>query len=96
MNADETISFWVTQFTLWHETNGDIDKSRPPAARYSGLVTVPLIDIPTSYEPAEFALEWLECQVRGLLDEQGQDGNYGIAAYRQITPAPALAQVETT
>jgi hypothetical protein len=80
--------YWVTQFAIWHEVGGEIDKSRPPVAKYSGLVTVSLTDVPPTYTAEEAALEWLECQLRGLLTEEFQDGNYGIAAYRNITPAP--------
>lgn len=83
--------YWVTQFALWHEAGGEIDRSRPPVAKYSGIVTVNLLDVPLNYSPEEYALEWLECQLRGLQGEEFQDGNYGIAAYRNITPAPLFA-----
>jgi phage tail protein X len=80
--------YWVTQFAIWHEVGGEIDKSQPPVAKYSGIVTVYLPDVPTTYTAEEYALEWLECQIRGLLTEEFQDGNYGIAAYQNICPAP--------
>jgi hypothetical protein len=89
MNAiAETADFWVTQFHIWHEDGGAVDKSRPPVARYTGLVSVPLMDLPTDYQPVEYALEWLECQPRGGLSERFQDGMYGIATYRNISRAP--------
>lgn len=87
-------TYWITQFTLWHEVGGEIDRNRPPIAKYSGAVTIDPQDVPTSYTNEEYVLEWLECQLRGLLPEEWHDGNYGIAAYRAISqPTPALTQV---
>ncbi len=86
--ASETLNFWVTQFSIWHEDGGNGDKGRPPVARYTGLVSICPHDVPTTYTTEEFALEWLECQVRSCLSERFQDGMYGIASYRNICPAP--------
>jgi hypothetical protein len=88
--TETTVDFWVTQFALWHEAGGEIDRSRPPVAKYSGLVSIAPLDVPLTYTAEEFALEWLECQLRGNLPECWHDGLYGIAAYRNICPAPLV------